>query len=211
MEVTATETGSEDETPALFATETMAELYVRQGKGRQALLIYRRLLLNAPAEREAQLRLRVAEIERRLRQSEPPRPAGQNAPAPAVGAPARPSPGQPAPARPREAVPTLVVTQAVRSGQVVHARGADLIVLAPVNPGAQVLADGHIHVYAPLRGFAVAGAGGRTDARLFCQRLEAEVVGIADVLVSADQLPAACRGQAAQVRLVDGRCVIDPL
>ncbi|MBC8134210.1 MAG: septum site-determining protein MinC, partial [Deltaproteobacteria bacterium] len=63
--------------------------------------------------------------------------------------------------------PPLVVRQPVRSGQVVYARRGDLVVLAPVNPGAEVVADGHVHIYAPLRGRAIAGAQGFTEARIF--------------------------------------------
>ena len=59
----------------------------------------------------------------------------------------------------------MVVTKPVRGGQVIHARDNDLVVLAPVNPGAQVIADGHLHIYAPLRGRAVAGAGWAAWAR----------------------------------------------
>ncbi len=74
---------------------------------------------------------------------------------------------------------TLVVTQPVRSGQQIYAPGGDLIVLAPVSAGAELLADGHIHVYGPLRGRALAGVRGLVSARIFCQSLEAELVSIA--------------------------------
>ncbi|MBK8973814.1 MAG: septum site-determining protein MinC [Hahellaceae bacterium] len=73
----------------------------------------------------------------------------------------------------------LVITQPVRSGQQIYARGGDLIVLAPVSAGAELLADGNIHVYAPLRGRALAGVRGLESARIFCQSLEAELVSIA--------------------------------
>lgn len=75
--------------------------------------------------------------------------------------------------------PTRLITLPVRSGQQIYARGADLLVLAPVSHGAELLADGHIHVYAPLRGRALAGISGNKDARIFCQSLEAELVSIA--------------------------------
>ena len=74
---------------------------------------------------------------------------------------------------------TKLITQPVRSGQQIYAQGGDLIVLAPVSAGAEILADGHIHVYAPLRGRALAGVLGNTDARIFCQHLEAELIAIA--------------------------------
>lgn len=72
-----------------------------------------------------------------------------------------------------------LITQPVRSGQQIYARNADLIVLAPVSHGAELLADGHIHVYGTLRGRALAGVNGDQNARIFCQSLEAELVAIA--------------------------------
>lgn len=72
-----------------------------------------------------------------------------------------------------------LVTTPVRSGQQVYAQGGDLIVMASVSAGAEILADGHIHVYGPLRGRALAGIQGDTEARIFCQSLEAELVSIA--------------------------------
>jgi len=84
---------------------------------------------------------------------------------------------------PQEAPPparsSRLITTPVRSGQQVYAQGGDLIVMAPVSAGAEILADGHIHVYGPLRGRALAGIQGDTDARIFCQSLEAELVSIA--------------------------------
>ena len=105
----------------------------------------------------------------------------------------------------------MVVTKPVRGGQVIHARENDLVVLAPVNPGAQVIADGHLHIYAPLRGRAVAGAAGLPGARIFCQKLEAELVAIAGAYVMAEEIPAALRGRAAQVFLENGECRITAL
>lgn len=98
--------------------------------------------------------------------------------------------------------PALVIDKPLRSGQQVYARGCDLIVTAMVNPGAEVVADGHIHVYAPLRGKAIAGALGDTRARIFARVLEAELVSIAGVYRTSDvPLPDAVRGKAAQIRL----------
>lgn len=105
----------------------------------------------------------------------------------------------------------LVVTKPVRGGQVIHARDNDLVILAPVNPGAQVIADGHLHVYAPLRGRAVAGAAGLPGARIFCQKLEAELVAISGAYVMAEEIPAALRGRAAQIFLENGECRITAL
>ncbi len=73
----------------------------------------------------------------------------------------------------------VVITQPVRSGQQIYAQNKDLIVLASVSPGAELIADGHIHIYGPLRGRALAGVKGNKQARIFCQTLEAELVSIA--------------------------------
>jgi septum site-determining protein MinC len=113
-------------------------------------------------------------------------------------------------ARPPHTGP-VVVTKPVRGGQVIHARDNDLVVLAPVNPGAQVIADGHLHIYATLRGRAVAGAGGLPGARIFCQKLEAELVAIASAYVMAEEIPTDLRGRSAQVFLEDGECRITAL
>ncbi|MEO6322974.1 MAG: septum site-determining protein MinC [Polaromonas sp.] len=99
----------------------------------------------------------------------------------------------------------LVVDKPLRSGQQVYARGRDLVVLAMVNAGAEVIADGHIHVYAPLRGRAIAGARGNTEARIFALALEAELLSIAGIYrTSENPLPPEVTGRATQVRLVDG-------
>jgi septum site-determining protein MinC len=105
----------------------------------------------------------------------------------------------------------VVVRQPVRSGQVIYAQRNDLVVLAPVNPGAQVIADGHVHIYAPLRGRAVAGAQGLMGARIFCQKLEAELVAISGAYVMAEEIPSERRGKPAQIFLDGGECRIIPL
>jgi septum site-determining protein MinC len=84
---------------------------------------------------------------------------------------------------------TQVITSPVRSGQQVYARGANLVILASVNHGAEVLADGHIHVYGPLAGRALAGITGDTTARIFCQKLDAELISIAGYYRLSDDLP----------------------
>jgi septum site-determining protein MinC len=97
---------------------------------------------------------------------------------------------------------TMVVDKPLRSGQKIYARGADLVVLAMVNQGAEVVADGNIHVYAPLRGKAMAGARGNTNARIFSLCLEPELISIAGVYrTSENPLPKDIHGKAAQVRL----------
>lgn len=106
----------------------------------------------------------------------------------------------------------MVIDKPLRSGQQVYARGTDLIVMALVSHGAEVIADGNIHVYAPLRGKAIAGARGNTDARIFSTCMEPELLSIAgnyrttDVALSADIV-----GKPAQVRLVGEKMLIEPL
>jgi septum site-determining protein MinC len=97
---------------------------------------------------------------------------------------------------------TMVIDKPIRSGQKIYARGADLVVLAMVNQGAEVVADGNIHVYAPLRGKAMAGARGNVSARIFSLCMEPELVSIAGIYrTSETPLPAHISGQPAQVRL----------
>ncbi len=113
---------------------------------------------------------------------------------------------------PAEAPPALVVDKPLRSGQRVYAKGGDLIVTALVNHGAEVIADGHIHVYAPLRGKAIAGARGNTEARIFAASLEAELVSIAGIYRTTENpLPDTVLGKAAQVRLDGERLVMEAL
>ena len=96
----------------------------------------------------------------------------------------------------------LVLDRPLRSGQQFYAKDRDLIVLAMVNPGAEVLADGHIHIYAPLRGKAIAGARGFTGARIFAQSMDPELISIAGVYRTSElPLPPEVRGRAAQVAL----------
>lgn len=110
------------------------------------------------------------------------------------------------------AVPTLVIDRPLRSGQQVYAKGGDLVVLAVVNHGAEVIADGHVHVYAPLRGKVIAGAKGNTAARIFSTCLEPELIAIAGVYRTTETaLPKEVAGKPAQVKLVDDRLVMEPL
>jgi septum site-determining protein MinC len=135
---------------------------------------------------------------------------GAGAPHAQSGQHAQPGPTGPAQVVVRSRLP-VVVRQPVRSGQVIYAEQTDLIVLAPVNPGAQLVADGNIHVYAPLRGRALAGAHGFADARIFCQRLEAELVSIGDAYFMADDIPEARWGRPTQIFLDGGECRLLPL
>ena len=135
--------------------------------------------------------------------------------APAKAASATPSPAPTPPTAREGGNPTMVVSKPLRSGQKVYARGADLIVMAMVNRGAEVIADGNIHVYAPLRGKAMAGARGNTSARIFALALEPELVSIAGVYRTTEQeLGPDVLGKPAQVRLSDDgkeKIIIEPL
>lgn len=103
--------------------------------------------------------------------------------------------------------PSLVIDKPVRTGQRIHAEGADLVVLAIVNAGAELIADGDIHVYAPLRGRALAGARGNKEARIYVQAMEAELVSIAGLYqVFEEGVPPDIHGKPAQVYL-DGERV----
>ncbi len=145
----------------------------------------------------------------RARRSSEPAPEPPPAPTAAIEVMA-PEPAPPAP-EPAPAPPTTTVRHPVRGGQVVYAQRGDLVVLAAVNAGAQVIADGHIHIYGPLRGRALAGASGNPDARIFCQSLAAELVSVAGEYLMADEIPEALRGKPAQVFQKDGRLSVVPL
>ncbi|MDB5826162.1 MAG: septum site-determining protein MinC [Variovorax sp.] len=107
---------------------------------------------------------------------------------------------------------TLVIDKPLRSGQQVYARGGDVIVTAVVSFGAEVIADGNIHVYAPLRGKAIAGARGNIEARIFSTCLEAQLVAIAGIYRTAEvPLPASVLGKPATIRLDGKKLVIDPI
>lgn len=119
----------------------------------------------------------------------------------------QPAAAEPAPV-PREAPPsrdalatTKFINAPVRSGQQIYARNADLIVTASVSEGAEIIADGHIHVYGALRGRALAGASGDERARIFCRRFEAELVAVAGCYKVAEDMQESVRGKAVQVRL----------
>ncbi|SEB24170.1 septum site-determining protein MinC [Variovorax sp. YR216] len=104
---------------------------------------------------------------------------------------------------------TLVIDKPLRSGQQVYARGGDVIVTAIVSFGAEVIADGNVHVYAPLRGKAIAGARGNTEARIFTTCLEAQLVAIAGIYRTSEvALPDEVAGKAAQISLQDGKKIV---
>ncbi len=129
----------------------------------------------------------------------PPAPAAE---APPTAAAAEPVPAAAAPAGGGPSGrPSLLVSEPVRSGQRVHAHGSDLIVTATVNPGAEIIADGNIHVYGALRGRAVAGAADDLDARIFALTFDPELVAIAGFYAVRESLGEVPKGRAVQVRL----------
>lgn len=106
----------------------------------------------------------------------------------------------------------LIVDRPLRSGQQVYARDRDLIVLALVSYGAEVIADGHIHVYAPLRGRALAGASGNADARIFSTAMQAQLLSIAGLyLTTDDPAYADMMGRPAMVRRTGDSLLLEPL
>jgi septum site-determining protein MinC len=132
----------------------------------------------------------------------------------------RPSPVQPEPAaeiavaRPEivtRATTATIVDKPLRSGQRIYAAG-DLIVLGLVSHGAEIIAGGNIHVYAPLRGRALAGVHGDRDTRIFCTCMEPELYSIAGFYRTVETaLPEDVQGKAAQVRLDGERLIVEPL
>jgi len=129
-------------------------------------------------------------------------------------APARATAPAPAPA-PRPAEPPRVAGRMqktpVRSGQQVYAEGCDLTVLSTVSAGAEVIADGSIHIYGALRGRALAGARGNTEARIFCREFQAELVAIAGHYKVLDDIPDQLRGKPVQVWLDNGQLKLAPI
>jgi septum site-determining protein MinC len=105
---------------------------------------------------------------------------------------------------------TKVITEPVRSGQQIYARGGDLVVIAPVSHGAELLADGNIHVYGPLRGRALAGVTGDVHAHIFCQSLEAELISVAGQYKISEDIDQAIWRLAVDISILNGRLHIQP-
>lgn len=112
---------------------------------------------------------------------------------------------------PPRAATTLLIDKPLRSGQQIYAHG-DVVIMDVVSFGAEVIAEGNIHIYAPLRGRALAGVKGNPDARIFCTCLEPELISIAGIYRTAEQtLPPDVLGKPAQVRLADETLILEPL
>jgi len=104
-----------------------------------------------------------------------------------------------------------IINHPVRSGQQIYAADGDLIVLGTVSAGAELIADGNIHIYGTLRGRALAGVKGDIETWIFCHSLEAELISIAGRYRISEQIDSTDRGKAVQIHLVDDRLVIDHL
>jgi septum site-determining protein MinC len=107
--------------------------------------------------------------------------------------------------------PGLVHLHPVRSGQQVYAQERDLTVCATVGAGAEVIADGSIHVYGALRGRALAGAGGLASARIFCREFHAELVAVAGHYKVLEEIPKELLGKAVQIWLENDKLRIEQL
>ncbi|QXZ08787.1 septum site-determining protein MinC [Comamonas sp. Y33R10-2] len=106
----------------------------------------------------------------------------------------------------------MIVDKPLRSGQRVYAKGTDIVVLDIVSYGAEVIADGNVHIYAPLRGRAVAGASGNTNARIFSTCMEPQLLSIAGIYRTIEtDLPKEIAGKPAKVRLEGEKIIIEPV
>ena len=138
--------------------------------------------------------------------------AGAPAPEVASSAPPPPAAASPPPGPSMNGRAAMLVQEPVRSGQRIYAQGSDLIVTATVNPGAEVIADGNIHVYGALRGRAVAGAMDDPNARIFALNFDPELVAIAGLYAVREQLGAGAPvGRAVQVRLEGEQMRFEPM
>jgi septum site-determining protein MinC len=143
---------------------------------------------------------------------EPVAAAPKREPAPAPAEPARTSrPGISAAGAPSSTSVGLIQSAPVRSGQQIYADNRDLTVLTTVGAGAEVIADGSVHIYGPLRGRALAGAQGNTKARIFCREFHAELVAIAGHYKVLEDIPKELRGKAVQIWLEDEQIKIAAL
>lgn len=122
--------------------------------------------------------------------------------------PKAPEPPAAAPA-PAARRPARIVSEPVRSGQQIYAEHGDLVILSAVSPGAEVIADGCVHVYGKLSGRAIAGARGDESARIFCRKLDAELIAIAGIYAVSEQMKDSPRGGAAMAYLDQGRLRIE--
>ena len=107
--------------------------------------------------------------------------------------------------------PAKIVTEPVRAGQQIYAKNADLIVLAQVQPGAELMADGNIHIYSSLRGRAHAGIGGNAGSRIFCRSMEAQLISIAGIYLVNDEIEPQFLGHPVQIGCQNETIVMERL
>jgi septum site-determining protein MinC len=125
---------------------------------------------------------------------------------------AAPAKSQATPARSVSvAIDSKIIEHTVRSGQQIYAKGSDLIVKGTVGAGAEVIADGNIHIYGTLRGKAIAGASGDSSKRIFCYNLQPELVSIAGNYWLSESLQGEFWGKAACIKLQDDQLVLADL
>lgn len=135
-----------------------------------------------------------------------PKPTAAPTPAPAqIAAPATEARAE------RAGADAKVVTEPVRAGQQIYARNGDLVVLAPVSPGAEILADGHVHIYSSLKGRAHAGVSGNEGARIFCHDMRAQLISIAGIYLVNEEIDERFLGQRVQIRCMNETIVMEPL
>lgn len=192
--------------------ELPPDAIVDLGPIRDALLQYRLSLVGLVNASDEQIAA-AAELGLGLFQgsSREVRPARSDPPAIQETA-AEPSPEPVISTVPEPRVPTRIHTSPVRAGQQVYAKGGDLIVLGAVSAGAEVIADGNIHVYGSLRGRALAGAKGDTNSRIFIRIMEAEIVSVAGTykVIDADMVRH-WQGKYLQVFINGEQLEIEPL
>ena len=99
--------------------------------------------------------------------------------------------------------PTKIISTPVRSGQQIYAKDSDLVILTHVNPGAEIIADGSIHIYGSLRGRAIAGASGQTQASIICKDIQPELVSIAGQYWLSDKIPKESWGKSGRFQLIE--------
>lgn len=128
-----------------------------------------------------------------------------------IGKQASPTTPAEQPACPSQDKPAMLVEKPVRSGQQIYAKGRDLIVLAPVGPGAEVIADGNVHIYAALRGRALAGVMGNENARIFCKELRADLISVAGFYQVSEDLPEEMLGRQVQIRLDGHQLLVEAI
>ena len=124
---------------------------------------------------------------------------------------AEPPPPPPSGPPPIVGPASLLLDRPVRSGQTVEFERGDVTVVGAVASGAEIIAGGSIHIYGSLRGRALAGGSGGVDARIFCARMEAELLAIGGVYLTADQIPKSFRGRPVQARLEQQAILLLPL